>query len=158
MEQRPAIHSEDPAPVSMNYVPPGSVNHIPGDEKLLWDKACEIYRSSGIKAALEPLLIASATAPSVREKNRYRLMMAKLCLNADRPDLARPIVEELSALIDQLKLELWESPQWIAEVLEALYKCLTAGGPDEDLPRANELFRRICTLDVTKAMLYKIHD
>ena len=158
MEQRPASHSEGPAPVSMNYVPPGSVNHIPGDEKFLWDKACEIYRSSGIKAALEPLLTASATAPSVREKNRYRLMMAKLCLNADRPDLARPIVEELSALIDQLKLELWESPQWIAEVLEALYKCLTAGGPDEDLPRANELFRKICTLDVTKAMLYKIHD
>jgi type VI secretion system protein ImpA len=60
----------------------------------------------------------------------------------------------LKALIDELKLELWESPQWIAEVLEGLYKCLSTGGPNDDPARANELLRKICTLDVTKAMLY----
>jgi type VI secretion system protein ImpA len=124
-------------------------------EKMLWDKAGEIYRSAGMKAALQLLLAAATTAPSVRDKNRCRLMMATLCLNANRPELARPILEELKALIDELKLELWESPQWIAEVLEGLYKCLTSGGPNDDPARANELLRKICTLDVTKAMLYK---
>ena len=40
-------------------------------------------------------------------------------------------------------------------VLEALYQCLTCGEPsDEDLARAQELFRKLCTLDVTKALLY----
>jgi type VI secretion system protein ImpA len=122
---------------------------------MLWDKAGEIYRTSGMKAALQLLLAAATTAPSVRDKNRCRLMMATLCLNANRPDLARPILEELKTLIDELKLELWESPQWIAEALEGLYKCLTSGGPSDDPARANELLRKICTLDVTKAMLYK---
>ncbi len=135
--------------------PAGFVPDVASQEKIVWDKAGELYRSAGMKPALQQLLVAAATAPSVREKNRYRLMMATLCLNANRPDLARPILEELKALIDELKLELWESPQWIAEVLEGLYKCLTTGGPNDDPSRANELLRKICTLDVTKAMLYK---
>jgi type VI secretion system protein ImpA len=157
----PAIAQPSPAnldsPPTMhtNYLQTGTISDVAAQEKMLWDKAGELYRSSGMKAALQQLLVAAATAPSVREKNRYRLMMARLCLNADRPDLAKPILEQLSALIDELKLELWESPQWIAEVLDGLYKCLTAGGPDEDPARAAELFRKICTLDVTKAMLYK---
>jgi type VI secretion system protein ImpA len=40
-------------------------------------------------------------------------------------------------------------------VLEALYRCLTAGDANEDPGRAGELFRKMCTLDVTKAMIYK---
>jgi type VI secretion system protein ImpA len=99
--------------------------------------------------------MASATASSVRQRNRYRLLMAKLCLQADRPDLAKPILEELHALIEELNLERWESPNWIADVLEALYRCLTTGDANEDPDRAAELFRRMCTLDVTKAMIYK---
>jgi type VI secretion system protein ImpA len=135
--------------------PAAFITDAASQEKMVWDKAGELYRTSGMKPALQQLLVAAATAPSVREKNRYRLMTATLCLNANRPDLARPILEELKALIDELKLELWESPQWIAEVLEGLYKCLTTGGPNDDPATANELLRKICTLDVTKAMLYK---
>ena len=82
--------------------------------------------------------------------------MARLCLKAGRPDLARPVVEQLHALIEQLNLEQWESPMWIAEVLDAFYQCLTAeGASDDDLYRANnELFQRLCTKDITKAMTY----
>ena len=45
---------------------------------------------------------------------------------------------------------------WIAELLDTLYRCLTAGEPsDEDARRAGELFRKLCTTDVTRAMPYK---
>lgn len=109
-----------------------------------------------MKNALAQLLAASCASPSERDRNRYRLLMGKLCLLAGRPDLARPILEELAALIEELHLERWESPLWIAEVLEALYQCLTSGEPsDDDRGRAGELFRRICSLDVTKAILYR---
>jgi len=102
------------------------------------------------------LLEASFSAPSVREKNRHRLLMAKLCLQAERPDLARPIVEELHALIEELHLDRWESPVWIAEVLDAYYRCLTSGEPsDDDLGKARMLFQRLCTTDVTKAITYR---
>jgi type VI secretion system protein ImpA len=119
----------------------------------LWEEALRTLDGGGIRNALERLLTASCSMPSERERTRYRFMIAKLCIKADRHDLARPIVEGLSALIEELHLERWESPLWIAEVLEALYQCLTYGEPsDEDLAKAQELFKRLCTLDVTKAL------
>ncbi|MCD4787595.1 MAG: type VI secretion system protein TssA, partial [Desulfobacterales bacterium] len=125
-------------------------------EKAMWKDALAKLKASGIKKALGQLFSASCSAPSVREKNRYQLLMAKLCLKAERPDLARPIAEKLNILIEELQLERWESPVWIADVLDTLYKCLTTGEPtDEDIGRARALLQRLCTTDVTKAMSYK---
>ena len=126
-------------------------------EAARWEEALAVLENVGIKEALDKLLSASCSAPSVRERDRYRLLMAKLCLEADRPDLARPIAEELHALIEELHLDRWESPLWIAEVLDALYQCLTRGEPsDEDIGRARDLFQRLCTTDITKAMIYRL--
>lgn len=125
-------------------------------EKVIWEKSLEMLETSGMQEALGQLLGASYSAPSVRQRNRYRLLMAKLCLMAGRPDLARPIVEELHVLIEELHLERWESPLWIAELLGTFYQCLMSGEPsDEDAQKANLLFKRICTTDITKAMIYK---
>ena len=125
-------------------------------EDELWREALDLLESSGFKKALELLIQESYTAPSVRERNRLRLLMAKLCLRAERPDLARPIIEELHALIQELHLEKWESPLWVADVLNTLYLCLTHGEPsDEDQGRAKALFQQMCTTDVTRAMSYK---
>ncbi len=141
--------------IGPDSMPSGTLSDSAAHEKVLWQKANELLNTSGIKAGLQQLLVASTTAPSVRQRNRYRLLMARLCLKADRPDLAKPILEELHALIEELNLERWESPNWIADVLEALYKCMTVGDANQDPSRAEELFRKMCTLDVTKAMLYK---
>jgi type VI secretion system protein ImpA len=125
-------------------------------EDTLWKEALGLLESSGFKKALELLMQESYTAPSVRERSRLRLLMAKLCLRAERPDLARPIIEELHALIQELHLEKWESPLWVADVLDTLYQCLTNGEPsDEDRGRAKTLFQQMCTTDVTRAMPYK---
>jgi len=156
-----SVHEPAPAdlesagPIHIDSMQPGILSDSASHEKALWQKANELLRASGIKAGLQQLLVASSTAPSVRQRNRYRLLMARLCLKADRSDLAKPILEELYALIEELNLERWEAPNWIADVLEALYKCLTAGDAYDDPSRAEELFRKMCTLDVTKAMLYK---
>jgi len=85
----------------------------------MWQDSLKKLRGGGIKEALDQLYKTSSSMPSLREKSRYKLLMAKLCLKADQPDLARPIVEELYALIDELHLARWESPMWIAEVHEA---------------------------------------
>jgi len=125
-------------------------------EKAMWQDSVKKLREGGIKVALDQLYKTSSSMPSLREKSRYKLLMAKLCLKADRPDLARPILEELYALIEELHLARWEAPMWIAEVHEALYQCLSGGAPsDEDRLRANELFKKLCTIDVTKAMTYR---
>jgi type VI secretion system protein ImpA len=123
----------------------------------IWQNAQDTLASSGINPALTQLLGASGSALSARQKNRYRLMMAKLALQAERPDIARPIVEELYALLGELNLEKWESPLWIAEVIEAYYQCLTSAGASEDdrSNAENVLFPKLCSLDITKALAYK---
>jgi type VI secretion system protein ImpA len=151
----PEFRQESPGP-SVPAARPQAAPAEASAEQSLWEDALRVLEGGGMKQALEQLLAASCASPSERERNRYRLLMGKICLRAGRPDLARPILEGLSALIDELHLERWESPLWIAEVLEALYQCLTSGEPaGDDAGRAAELFRRLCSLDVTKAILYR---
>lgn len=150
---------DDTAPSPSPYPYPLNLQQISDTgnlEKAVWKEAIQMLETSGMGDALDKLLAASFSAPSVREKNRYRLLTARLCLRAERPDLARPVIEELYSLIEELHLERWESPLWIAEVLDTLYQCLSAGEPsDDDTARARVLFRKLCTTDVTKAMMYR---
>jgi type VI secretion system protein ImpA len=156
VRRRPAPPSEEVPTLLRRPSPSPEVSGTGPLEGALWEEALQVLEAAGIKEALDRLLEASFSAPSVREKNRYRLLMAKLCLQAERPDLARPIVEELYALIEELHLDRWESPVWIAEVLDALYRCLTSGEPsDEDQGKARMLFQKLCTTDVTKAIMYR---
>jgi type VI secretion system protein ImpA len=123
------------------------------EEDQVWGGALEVMQGGRFKEALDLLLASASSQPSERGRYRYRLLVAKLCLKGGRPELARPILEQLHALITELQLERWESPFWICEVLEALHQCLvTAEDADEEAARARELFRKICTLDVTKAL------
>jgi type VI secretion system protein ImpA len=122
-------------------------------EAALWNEAVRILQGGALKDALNLLLAAAGSQPSERERSRYRFLVAKLCLKAGRPELAKPIVEQLYAMITEFHLENWETPYWIAEIMESLYQCLiSAEYADEDPARAQELFRKICTMDVTKAL------
>ena len=135
---------------------PGVLSDADPWEQALWQESLQTMNHMGIRPALEKLLQASLSSPSVREQHRYKFFMAKLCLQADRPELARPLLEQLYAKIEELHLDHWESPAWIAEVLGTVYRCLTSGEPaDEDLTRANGIFQRLCTIDVTRALMYK---
>ncbi|ACH40046.1 type VI secretion system ImpA-related domain protein [Citrifermentans bemidjiense Bem] len=126
-------------------------------ESSLWGEGLALLEAGHLEQALTMLLYTSNSCESTRDRNRIRLLMVKLCLKAGRGDLARPIVEELHDMIEELKLERWESPVWIAEVLHAYYQCLQAGElPDEDLTLSRVLFKRICSLDVTKGIPYRI--
>jgi type VI secretion system protein ImpA len=122
-------------------------------ETALWNEALKIMQGGNFRDALNVLLSAASSQPSERGRNRYRFLVAKLCLKAGRPDLAKPIVEQLHTMINELHLENWESPYWVSEILESLYQCLmSAEYAEEDPARAQELFRRICTLDVTRVI------
>ena len=125
------------------------------NEDAIWQSALAAMKNSGVKSGLGQLLAASNSSSSPRDKYRYRLLMAKLCLKAGRPELARPIIEELYALMEELHLERWESPIWISEVIDAYYQCMMKGEPsDDDMAMAKALFHKLCTLDVTKAIPY----
>jgi type VI secretion system protein ImpA len=132
-----------------------AISDISVAEKQIWCAVTAKLKKGDLKSALDQLLAAASLAPSVREKNRFLLLLAKLCLKANRPDLARPIVEKLYALIDALKLEQWEHPAWIADVIETLYRCLTKDNEGQT-ERTKELFEKLCTLNITKAAVYRM--
>ncbi|MGC9323794.1 MAG: type VI secretion system protein TssA [Desulfomonilia bacterium] len=157
VKKSPAAPAEGVAAPVAEIPSPVYVTDQGAFEQALWEDALDTVNSSGIKEALEKLRNAADSAASVRQQNRYRLLVAKLCLEVERPDLARPVVEQLYALIEELSLEKWESPLWIAEVVDAYYRCLTAeGASEDDIFRAKtELFQKLCTKDITKAMIYK---
>ncbi len=144
------------APVAVGSYHVNRLLGATGIEEAVWQDALQKLQSEGIKSALEQLLGASCSAQSEREKTNFKLLMARLCLKAERPDLARPIAEEVNTLIEELQLIRWESPIWIAEALDTLYQCLTAeGASDDDLYRARDLLTKLCTLDVTKVINYQ---
>ena len=135
-----------------------SVNRLLGSgglEEVRWQEAQTKLKKSGIDAAVELLLGAACSAQSTREKANYHILIARLCLQANRADLARPVAEQLFAQMEELQLGRWESPIWIAEVLDILYRCLTVdGASDEDRYRARDILQKICTTDITTAMKY----
>jgi type VI secretion system protein ImpA len=134
----------------------GMISDTEPHENVLWNNALTALKKDGIKKALDILFSASCSVSSVRSKNRYRLLMAKLCLQADRTDLARPIAEELNTLVEELGLERWESPVWVADVLGALYRCLIQEEEgSDDYYRAEEIFKKMCTIDLTKALRHR---
>ncbi len=132
-----------------------AISDISGDERAIWKSVAGKAGNGHLKNALDQLMAAAALAPSVRQKNRYLLLVAKLCLRAGRYDLAKPIAEQLYELIESLHLEKWEHPAWIADVIETLYRCLeqeSEGSSD----RAAVLFQKLCTLNITKAATYRL--
>lgn len=132
-----------------------AIADISNAEKALWKKVAGQAGNGHLKDALDQLMAAAALAPSVRQKNRYLLLVAKLCLRAGRPDLAAPIAEKLYEMIEKLNLEKWEHPAWIADVIETLYRCLEQGN-DGSSERAVQLFQKLCTLNITKAATYRL--
>lgn len=157
-----AAQSAEPAPAApvpsggQGRIALGKVTDDEPRETAVWTNALSVLKQQGLNRALDALFAAACSAASVRGRNRYRLLMAKVCLRANRPDLARPIAEELNTLIEELGLERWESPVWIAEVLGALYQCLIHNeGNDDDADRAESLFKKMCTIDPTKALMYR---
>ena len=167
-----ALHPSSPAParpqVSTGMVMPAAtlpsasagVNRLLGSgglEEMRWQQAQATLQSAGIETAVEELLGAACSAQSTRERANYHLLIARLCLQVKRADLARPLVEQLFAQMEELQLARWESPIWIAEVLDSLYRCLTdETATDEDRFRAREILNRLCTTDITKAMQYRL--
>jgi type VI secretion system protein ImpA len=153
--ERPVLLGEKIMETPSRTLPP-VLNDAEAEELSLWNESLMILESGRFKEALDVLLVASHHAPSERRRNRFRLHMVQLCLKAGRSDVARPIIEDLNALIDELHLERWESPLWIAEVLEAYYLCLRGDdSSDDDAAKTGELFKRICGLDATKAIAYR---
>jgi type VI secretion system protein ImpA len=120
-------HSSVPRLSVQGQIVVGMISDTEPHEDALWNNALTSLKKNGIKKALDILFSASCSVSSVRSKNRYRLLMAKLCIQADRHDLARPIAEELNTLVEELGLRALGVPRLGGRCVRRLYRCLMPG-------------------------------
>jgi type VI secretion system protein ImpA len=112
--------------------------------------ALDVARSGRPEAAVAILNAQLAQERSQRGRFRRRTQLAAALVESGQTGIAQPILEELVAQIDALKLEEWESGEMVAEPLALLYRVLHK--LDADAATRQKLYLRICRLDAIQAL------
>jgi type VI secretion system protein ImpA len=120
-----------------------------------WTVALDLVQGGRTAEAIELIRRAMATAATGRERFHRKLQLAELCLTANRPHVALPLSEDLARQVDEFRLEEWESEQLCARVWAAFYRCLrTCGAGNGSSERLQQIFARLCRLDVNQALTF----
>jgi len=113
----------------------------------------DLVRAGGTSGAIDLIKRAMMTASSGRDRFNRKLQLAELCLMAHRHHVALPLSEDLARLVDEYRLEEWESEQLCARVWAAYYRCLRGSGAGNGTAeRVQQVFARLCRLDVNQAL------
>jgi len=121
----------------------------------VWEQAQDLVRSGRVPDALQLVRRAMNQATTGRERFLRKLQLAELCLMVNNHRVALPLSEDLARLVDEFRLEQWEDEQWSARVWAALYRCLRlSGAAAGNGERAQEVFTRLCRLDINQALMY----
>lgn len=86
-----------------------------------------------------------------------RFNMAQICMQADKPSIACPILENLETEIESFNLDEWE-PELALEVWSRLHQCYDLLRSDESVAQdrvqenAERVFARICQVDPARAL------
>jgi type VI secretion system protein VasJ len=121
------------------------------------DKARKLAGSGKLKEALTELQEGLFTAAQKRDRFLWRLRMAQLCFDAQRLQLAAPLLEECFDEIKRYHIDEWE-PTLAVDVAQTLYRCrksLTSSEktPAQDaLQSVRESFAWLCQLDPLAAL------
>lgn len=134
------------------YVPDAS-ERVADEPADVWSQALELVEGRRINEAIDLIRRALATASSGRERFQRKLQLAELCLMANRHQVALPLSEDLARLVDEFRLEEWESEQLCARVWAAFYRCLRAvGAGSTAAEKLQSVFSRLCRLDINQAL------
>ena len=130
-----------------------------GDGKLIEasEKAKKLAGSGKLKEAITALQEGLATCTQQRDRFLWRLRIAQLCYDAQRYQLAAPLLEECYEEIRRYHIDEWE-PTLTVDVAQTLYRCrksLTASMKEpapEALQGVRDSFAWLCQLDPLAAL------
>jgi type VI secretion system protein ImpA len=117
-----------------------------------WDLAVAEARSGRANEAIQRIRRAIASSTTGREKFLRKLQLAELCLMVGSHRVALPLLEDLGRLVDEFRLEQWEDESLCARVWGALYRCLKSQGPAASTERLDQVYTRLCRLDIGQAL------
>ena len=122
------------------------------------DKAKDLLSKQQWAEALDLMQQGIDRDPTRKGRFLRRQNLADLCLNAERPEMARPLLEQLDEEIERFSLDQWE-PGLCLGVWNALQRCYQAllsqqaqqgqqGGDGLYREKADRVFEKICRLDI----------
>jgi type VI secretion system protein ImpA len=121
----------------------------------VWEEAQQLVHRGRVADALQLVRRAMDTATTGRQRFYRKLQLAELCLIANNHRLALPLSEDLARQVDEFHLEQWEDEAWSARVWAALYRCLRhAGAANGNAERLQQVFTRLCRLDINQALMH----
>jgi len=120
-----------------------------------WDRALDLAASGRLADGLQILRRSLGAAPTGRGRFLRKLQMAELCLRADHPGVALPLLDDLAGQVDEFRLDQWEDEHLIARVWGSLYRCLRTSGGAETSERLRLVHARLCRLDINQALAYE---
>jgi type VI secretion system protein ImpA len=119
-------------------------------------KALELLEEEGLDAAIRHLQVAADGARSDRQRALRHQELGQLLLQAERADLAVPVLERLRKDLRTRELEEWEGPDFLGRALEALYRSYTLmeiSSPTEDVAaRKREVADELAQVDLGRRL------
>ena len=140
-EPEPFVPEANPPILSEEEPPPSDMS----DE---FAAALYAVKHGSVADGLGQITALLATERSGRARFRRRTQLAHLLMVANKGKVAQPILDQLSAEIEERHLEDWEESESLAYPLELLFRSLAKS--DEE--RRATLYARICRLDPVRGV------
>lgn len=120
--------------------------------KARFEEAKELVSGGKVAEGLGLAMQLARRGADARARFRARLETAQLALKGGKPELARPLLDGLVAEAEAHRLDEWE-PELCSKLYAALLKARTAAPRREGQSLGDEdLFDRLCRLDLTAAV------
>jgi len=132
----------------------GSDGGVEGIADEILTKASAKVKAGQFSEGLALLQTEVRKTQSEREKFLGKLMIAELCLSADRFALAKPVLKELIEFIDKFRLEEWEAKSVNVRVWKAFIRCFRGldNLNETEKEQLNRAFDKLCQLDIEQAL------
>jgi type VI secretion system protein VasJ len=120
-------------------------------------KAKQLAAGGKLKEALEELQAGLAGCTQRRDRFLWRLRIAQLCFDAQRLQLAGPLLEECHDEVQRFGIRDWE-PALAVDAAQTLYRCRKSlmasekAPPPEAVEKVRDSFAWLCQLDPLAAL------
>jgi hypothetical protein len=114
-----------------------------------FDRAAAMAQTGDPEGAVEMLMERAEHERSERDRFLAKTEAVRIMVDHDMSIVARPILDEIVALIEKHQLEEWEPAEVVAKPIGLLIRCLD---PESESSLKNELYPRLAKLDPLLAM------
>jgi type VI secretion system protein ImpA len=118
-----------------------------------WSECEHLARTGKVDRALSTMTALASAEPNGRIRFQRKLLLADLCLQTNRKKLGTSILQELNEIIEQHRLETWETSEIVGGVWARLVRCYrdqAAGTADQE--REAEFYLKLSRLDPWQAL------